>query len=72
MDPQVHFEDMYSSKSPHQTTHNSKHHINPPPPNQSSPNTTSTAPKPLLLEMPPHLEARNSEHDPLSDRMFYG
>jgi hypothetical protein len=22
--------------------------------------------------MPPQLEARNSEHDPLSDRMFYG
>jgi hypothetical protein len=63
---------MQSSKNPHQYIHNSENHINSPPPNQSNLNTTSIAPKYLLLEMPPYLETRNSEHDPLSDRVFYG
>lgn len=55
---------------------NNKTHINihplSPPPNQSSPNTTSTASKPRLLEMPAYLETRNSEHNPLSNRMLFG
>lgn len=58
----------------YQNTHSSKNHINininpPPPPNRASSDPT-TSTNTLLLEMPPHLETRNGEHDPLPDRML--